>query len=49
VIASKVPVAHTGGLTMPRRKTTRAEDRARRIQRERELNGLEEPNEGPPG
>ena len=36
VQASHVPAAHTGGLTMPRRKTTRAEDRARRIRRERE-------------
>jgi hypothetical protein len=34
---------------MPRRKTTRAHDRARRIQRERELNGLEEPDDGPAG
>ncbi|KAA0097505.1 HNH endonuclease [Mycolicibacterium sp. P1-18] len=30
---------HTGGLTMPRRRTTRAEDRAARVQREREWNG----------
>ena len=37
VQASGVPVSHTAGLTMPRRKTTRAQDRARRIQREREL------------
>ncbi|TQR86533.1 DUF222 domain-containing protein [Mycobacterium hodleri] len=41
VVASEVPRAHTGGLTMPRRKTTRAQDRARRIQRERELNQRE--------
>ncbi|KQY05954.1 hypothetical protein ASD37_16430 [Mycobacterium sp. Root135] len=47
VVASKVPRAHTAGLTMPRRKTTRAQDRARRVQRERELNGLEKPH-GPP-
>ena len=38
VAASEIPTAHTAGLTMPRRKTTRAEDRARRIQRDRELN-----------
>lgn len=35
------PAAHTAGLTMPRRKTTRAEDRARRIHAERTLNGEE--------
>ncbi|OPX09882.1 HNH endonuclease signature motif containing protein [Mycobacterium sp. AT1] len=32
------PTAHTAGLTMPRRKTTRAQDRARRIHAERKLN-----------
>jgi hypothetical protein len=32
------PPAHTAGLTMPRRRTTRAEDRARRINDEREAN-----------
>ena len=37
VVANGTPPAHTGGLTMPRRKTTRAQDRAQRIQREREL------------
>ena len=42
VQASHVPAAHTAGLTMPRRKTTRAQDRASRIQRERELNALDE-------
>ncbi|OPX06000.1 hypothetical protein B1790_29945, partial [Mycobacterium sp. AT1] len=36
VQASRVPAAHTAGLTMPRRTTTRAQDRTRRIQRERE-------------
>ena len=36
VQASRVPAAHTAGLTMPRRTTTRAQDRASRIQRERE-------------
>ncbi|KAA0090307.1 HNH endonuclease [Mycolicibacterium sp. P1-18] len=38
VQASGMPAAHTAGLTMPRRKTTRAQDRAARIQRDRELN-----------
>jgi len=42
VRASGVPTTHTGGLTMPRRKTTRAQDRASRIQRDRELNALDE-------
>jgi len=32
------PTPHTAGLTMPRRKTTRAQDRAARIAAERELN-----------
>jgi hypothetical protein len=32
------PAKHTAGLTMPRRKTTRAEDRRRRINHERRLN-----------
>ena len=41
VQASRVPARHTLGLTMPRRKTTRAEDRARRVQRQRELNEQE--------
>jgi hypothetical protein len=36
--ATQAPAAHTSGLTMPRRKTTRADDRHRRIARERELN-----------
>ncbi|KQY07268.1 hypothetical protein ASD37_14525 [Mycobacterium sp. Root135] len=36
VVVNGVPTAHTGGLTMPRRKTTRAQDRANRIRRERE-------------
>ncbi|MEU0496783.1 DUF222 domain-containing protein [Mycobacterium sp. NPDC006124] len=35
------PVAHTTGLTMPRRRITRAHERADRIRRERELNALE--------
>jgi hypothetical protein len=40
VIPVDVPTqpAHTAGLRMPRRKTTRTQDRARRIQYERELN-----------
>ena len=38
VRASRVPTSHTTGLTMPRRTTTRAHDRARRIQHEREHN-----------
>ena len=33
-----VPTGHTAGLKMPRRRTTRAQDRAHRIARERELN-----------
>jgi hypothetical protein len=32
------PAVHSAGLTMPRRKTTRAQDRARRIHAERTLN-----------
>ena len=38
VVASEVPRAHTAGLTMPRRTTTRTDDRAARIAAERELN-----------
>jgi hypothetical protein len=38
VTATAVPTTHTAGLTMPRRQRTRAEDRARRIQHERDLN-----------
>ena len=38
VEVSGVPTRHASGLTMPRRTTTRAEDRARRIDRERNLN-----------
>ena len=42
IVATGTPRAnHTAGLTMPRRRTTRAQDRARRIQRERELNEQE--------
>jgi hypothetical protein len=36
--ATGPPANHTPGLTMPRRKTTRTQDRARRIAYERELN-----------
>ncbi|GAB7070820.1 HNH endonuclease signature motif containing protein [Mycolicibacterium hodleri] len=43
VQVSGVPARHASGLTMPRRTTTRAQDRARRIQRERELNQESEP------
>jgi hypothetical protein len=38
VIATGTPPAHTAGLAMPRRRTTRAEDCFRRITDERELN-----------
>ncbi|MGH3641725.1 MAG: HNH endonuclease signature motif containing protein, partial [Mycobacterium sp.] len=40
VVPVDVPAqpAHTAGLRMPRRRTTRAQDRARRIQDERTLN-----------
>ena len=38
VTATAVPTTHTAGLTMPRRQRTRAEDRARRIQHERDFN-----------
>ncbi|KQY09636.1 hypothetical protein ASD37_04300 [Mycobacterium sp. Root135] len=37
-VTAGTPAAHTAGLTMPRRKTTRAHDRARRIHAERTLN-----------
>ena len=36
-VTAGTPAAHTAGLTMPRRKTTRAHDRARRINAERTL------------
>ncbi|MDT5396794.1 MAG: hypothetical protein QOK33_25, partial [Mycobacterium sp.] len=32
------PAKHTAGLTMPKRKTTRAQDRRQRINHERKLN-----------
>lgn len=35
------PPAHTAGLTMPRRRTTRAHDRTNRIHHERQLNHRE--------
>ncbi|GAB7070181.1 hypothetical protein H7J06_07265 [Mycobacterium hodleri] len=38
VQVSGVPARHASGLTMPRRKTTRAQDRARRVADEREVN-----------
>ncbi|MBJ7340277.1 MAG: HNH endonuclease, partial [Mycolicibacterium sp.] len=37
-VTGRVPTAHNPGLRMPRRKTTRAQDRAHRIAEERELN-----------
>jgi hypothetical protein len=43
-----VPTTHTAGLTMPRRQRTRAEDRAHRIQYERDLNQRESQTEGLP-
>jgi hypothetical protein len=39
--ATHPPVNHAPGLTMPRRKTTRAQDRARRVAHERKLNEAE--------
>jgi hypothetical protein len=39
-VATGTPSGHTAGLTMPRRRNTRSEDRARRINYERELNQL---------
>ncbi|MBJ7339988.1 HNH endonuclease signature motif containing protein, partial [Mycolicibacterium sp.] len=41
VATGPVPPAHNPGLKMPRRKTTRAQDRAHRIHEERELNRAE--------
>ncbi|MCV7135594.1 DUF222 domain-containing protein, partial [Mycobacterium hodleri] len=38
VEANGVPARHASGLTMPRRTTTRAQNRARRIHHERQLN-----------
>ncbi|TPG35229.1 HNH endonuclease signature motif containing protein [Mycolicibacterium hodleri] len=38
VSTGRVPLSHNPGLRMPRRQTTRAQDRARRIVEERELN-----------
>jgi len=38
VTATGVPARHASGLTMPRRTTTREQDRANRVHRERELN-----------
>jgi len=42
VTASGTPAAHSAGLTMPRRTTTREQDRARRVAAERELNRVPE-------
>jgi hypothetical protein len=41
VTVTDVPTAHTAGLTMPRRKTTRAQDRQHRIDDERRRNETE--------
>jgi hypothetical protein len=41
VITTGATPGQATGLTMPRRKTTRAQDRASRIHRDRELNALE--------
>ncbi|MEU0495110.1 HNH endonuclease signature motif containing protein [Mycobacterium sp. NPDC006124] len=41
VTTTGVPVAHTAGLTMPHRKTTRTQHRAQRIHHERQLNAVE--------
>jgi hypothetical protein len=41
VTVTNIPTAHTIGLTMPRRKTTRAQDRRRRIDDERRLNEMD--------
>ena len=41
-----VPAARTTGLTMPKRRTTRDDDRAQRIERERALNRLLAEGEG---
>ncbi len=40
VTATDVPPAHAAGLRMPRRRATRVQDRARRINDERELNRM---------
>nr|MDP9166688.1 HNH endonuclease [Actinomycetota bacterium] len=39
-IVTGTPAAHTTGLTMPRRRTTRVQDRARRIAEQRDLNRI---------
>jgi hypothetical protein len=54
VTVTAVPTAHTAGLTMPRRQSTRAQDRQHRIDDERRRNELDPPvewarrNEPPP-
>ena len=45
VTATEVPTAHTTGLTMPRRKSTRTQARQQRINDERRLNELDPPTE----
>jgi hypothetical protein len=41
VTVTGAPTAHTSGLTMPRRKTTRSQDRRQRIDDERRRNEAE--------
>jgi hypothetical protein len=41
VTVTDTPAAHTAGLTMPRRKTTRSQDRRQRIDDERRRNEAE--------
>ncbi|MCU1697878.1 MAG: endonuclease, partial [Mycobacterium sp.] len=41
VTITDTPTAHTAGLTMPRRKTTRSQDRRQRIDDERRRNEAE--------
>ena len=54
VTVTGTPTAHTTGLTMPRRKSTRTQARQQRINDERRLNELDPPiewarrNEPPP-
>ncbi|TPG31692.1 HNH endonuclease signature motif containing protein [Mycolicibacterium hodleri] len=48
VATGPLPPTHTSGLTMPRRKCTRAQDRAARIAEERELNRAEHDAEAEP-
>jgi hypothetical protein len=45
VVVTGIPTAHTAGLTMPRRKSTRTQARQQRIDDERRLNELDPPAE----